>query len=139
MRLLAQLTLALYGDLNKVKKRLEEPVVIDDTDMESYQSGEPVLEAGGSVALDFGSVDVGNCLVILAHQEVEVTINGADTPFTLEPLLAEEITDPISSYQEEDQPGVLFIKGRAINSVTVSNPSGTDTASFFYMIVGTVT
>jgi hypothetical protein len=139
MRLKVTLSVTASFDDDQEKKTVDSEWVLDDTtDVVAKEDGGylELAAAEADYAVPFGKVDVASALLIIADDEVTVKLNGADNDaITVRPLLEAEISSPISAYQKEDQPGMLFIRGR-IESVHLSNPSLTAVATVFVKLWG---
>lgn len=144
MRTFAQLSLLVSKDADQRLKLFEQLIALDDsgtTSAKTFQASDLTLAASASdVAVAFGGVTNANTLLILAYQEIAVKLNAGGSPgpqqsFRVVPLAATGSANPLSTFQINAQPGVLFIRGK-VTSVHLSNPSSGATAEALIILVG---
>ena len=136
MRLMADLEVALGPDNDLLRKVIDENVSVDDTDLTTHVGGQTVIAISGTLNVAFGGVTRAKYLLVLAYSEVTVTLDGADTSHTLKPHVAAAAGAALSTVQRSDRPGVLWISGCDLTSVTIINPSGAATATVFVALAG---
>lgn len=144
MRLLAQLSFLATRDADQRQKLLEQLLTIDDTDettAKTYQASDLTLLASASdQAVAFGGVTNAAAVLIVAFQEISVKLNAGGAPggqqsFRITPVPAVASGSIVSQFQEEDQPGVLFVRGK-VTSIHLGNPSSTATAEALIVLIG---
>jgi hypothetical protein len=139
MRLLAEIIAQLSIDNDKKRKLIDYAIKLDDNLSTAVEASSGYIELAESAAdyvVPFGSVAKASFVLILADQEITVKLDGiGQTAIPLRPILASAVTEPLSSVQESDQPGILLLRGR-LSTLHASNPSAAAKAKFFYLIVG---
>lgn len=141
MRLFAKVVALLTDDVDQIQELLDQTVVFDDDDatrVSTYQAGKVVLaNAQADYQVSFGGVGAASLLLIVAKDEVQVRLNDPAAPLIyVRPTLAlPEGSVILSAYQKLDQPGVVLWRGR-IDSVYLTNPSATATATVYVALVG---
>jgi hypothetical protein len=140
VRTFADVRVLCTFDQDQLQKAFDQHVVFDDTDpgtASQTQSGLVSLAASAtSQAFDFGSVTAADTLLVVALQEVQVQLDSNTAPLVnVRPVPASAAASVLSMYQQQPQPGVLFLRGR-VTSLYLSNPSVDLPAQAFVAVVG---
>jgi len=110
---------------------------IDDASSSTFSSHRQTLVAAqADYAVPFGAVTDASIVLILAYQDIEVKLDGigqASIPISALPAVV--ASDILSNLQRYDQPGLFLLTG-SLSSIHVTNPSSTETASFYVALVG---
>lgn len=140
MRFFATLQAVCAFDNELLQKAFDQKVTLDDTDAATAsipQSGIVTLAAAEtSTPFDYGSVSSAAVLMIIAYDEIQVQLGSNTAPLiTVRPVPANAPASVVSQFQREDQPGILFLRGK-VDSFFLTNPSATAEARAFVAIVG---
>lgn len=140
MRLFANLHVLCTLDVEQLQEAFDQQVTIDDTDVvtaSQVQSGIVTLAPSAtSQQFSFGSVTTADTVLVIAYSHVRLQVNGNTAPlFDAIPVPASAAALVTSRYQQQAQPGLLFIRGKA-TSIHLTNPSSTVAATAFVAVVG---
>lgn len=140
MRAFAQLALAISQDNDQHKMLMDLESFLDDDAHDKFHSEHLTLLAGATdQVFAFGGVTSAAAVLILAWDTVSVKLNGIGAPAVqVRPIAADADGTPLSVYQKEDQPGIVLWYGK-VDSIHLTNPSGTDTATVFVALLGNAT
>lgn len=140
MRMFATLHALCTFDPDQAQKAFEQEVTFDDTDAttaSTVQSGTVVLApSAASQAFNFGNVGPADTLLVLAYDEVQVQLGSNTAPLVnVRPVPSNLPALVTSVFQQNPQPGILFLRGR-VSSLFLTNPSSSAPARAFVAVVG---
>lgn len=126
------------GDLRSGFGVGSDPLIRDEIGAKVTTSGGgsfKILPNSTDVPLSFGGTTRANVVYLLTNKNITYRLNGGPS-LDLKIVPADTTGNPSSAAAKYDQQGIVLMAGTNVTSITVSNPSSTDTAIVQLLVRG---